>query len=69
MHAGRKKGQKMSLVILTFDLDRETRLTKLVFCVNLAQIHSAVHRDISYTKKKPQTDGTKTEPYTVHCVW
>jgi len=35
------------------------RGSKQVFRVNLMQIRSVVPRDISYTNKKPQTNGAK----------
>jgi len=44
--------------------------TKHVFCVNWAQIRSAVPRDISYTNEKTQTDGTKNSSFcsSLHAV-
>ena len=58
-HAGRRKGRKcsfLSLVILTFDFDIQTRPergTKRVFRVNLAQIRSTV----------PETFHTETKSH------
>jgi len=52
------------LVTLTFDLERGT---EHVFCVNLAQIRSAVP-EIFHTQPKKSQTVPKTEPYAVHCV-
>jgi len=64
----------VSLVTSIFDLDLQTRPTKHVFRVNLAQIRSAVPEIFHTQTKKTQTDSVKTEPlssslcavYTVH---
>ena len=57
-----EKAVFLSPVALTFDLsslNSSRRGTKHVFHVDLEQFRSAVPRDISYTTKKPQTDGAK----------
>jgi len=65
----------LSLVILTFDLDIQTRPSEgpNIPSVNLAQIRSAVQEIFDShakenKKKQKVTDSAKTEPYAVHCM-